>query len=297
MNVLCRCCGSDGVTSLGPLADAVEFAGANLQRPLPGGRLWRCKTCYFVFRDPILTQSEYDSLYSEGASDKWVAEFDRIDFSLVRSQLPKDSRPKAVLDVGCFTGQLLTSLPKQYGLYGVEPNSAAAAIARARGIEIIARTANELASCDQQFDVISACDVIEHVSNPLDFLRQLRPLVRSGGRIIISTGNSDTWLWQIMKSRFWYCHFAEHISFIGARWVGGAPATVGYVPVALIKFNYLYQWPDPRILVGMAKTAAYCASPNVYRWLQRLGTKYASSHVPPGMGATKDHMIFVLELV
>lgn len=44
---------------------------------------------------------------------------------------------------------------------------------------------------EQPFDVIVACEVIEHVAHPDEFLRQLASLVRPGGHILLTTPNGE----------------------------------------------------------------------------------------------------------
>jgi 2-polyprenyl-6-hydroxyphenyl methylase/3-demethylubiquinone-9 3-methyltransferase len=40
-----------------------------------------------------------------------------------------------------------------------------------------------------RFDLVAACEVIEHVAHPLDLLRQLKRFLEPGGRILLTTPN------------------------------------------------------------------------------------------------------------
>jgi len=78
-------------------------------------------------------------LYSAESADVWEAQNERMDFKLVRRLVP--DAPIDVLDVACYTGQLLAGLPKACRLHGIEPNAAAAAKAEAHGVRLAGQMA------------------------------------------------------------------------------------------------------------------------------------------------------------
>jgi SAM-dependent methyltransferase len=292
---ICRSCQKAQAFRIGSLPDVSFFAGRRLEYSLPGGALWRCRACNFVFRHPLLAESQYQSLYENGALDVWDAQREREDFRLIRGVITEagESSPISVLDVGCYTGQLLATLPPSCQSYGIEPNRQAAAAASSRGIRIVGTDASELKSLDLKFDFITACDVIEHFPDPLKFLRTLAAALRPGGKVIVSTGNSDAWLWQVAGARFWYCHYPEHISFLGARWLASEPSKAGLKAVSAIKFNYVGS--GPRAMRAVA-TLAYRASPTLYRKLEGRRRRNLGDGAPPGFGASRDHILCVLRL-
>lgn len=74
-----------------------------------------------------------------------------------------------ILDVGCATGVLLSGLPANFKLFGIEVNGAAAAAASLHGITILGSDVADprLANGDWgSFDVITSIATFEHV---LDF--------------------------------------------------------------------------------------------------------------------------------
>lgn len=277
---------------IGPLPVINTFAGRPLKETLPAANIWRCPRCGFVFRHPLLSPAHYDALYEAGSLGLWDGMAAREDSKLIRHRLAGlDGHVIDALDVGCYTGQLLLSFPKSFRLHGVEPNREAARVSRSKGVEIVADTAAGLEAVDRQFDVITACDVIEHVANPLAFLEQLARKLKAEGRLFVTTGNCDSWFWRFAGARFWYSYFAEHISFIGERWLQMMPGRIGLEMVDFCRFNYLGgNLRMPRL----AAASLYRFSPSLYKSLRNVLLPPAADVIPVGCGATRDHMLFVL---
>jgi 2-polyprenyl-3-methyl-5-hydroxy-6-metoxy-1,4-benzoquinol methylase len=101
--------------------------------------------------------------------------------------------PRRVLDVGCATGELGADLKERFGseVWGVEPDSSFSRSAGDRLDHLIPLPLEEgLARlAGQEFDLIVCADVLEHLDEPLAALRQLRPMLGSGGRCIVSLPN------------------------------------------------------------------------------------------------------------
>ncbi len=91
--------------------------------------------------------------------------------------------PKAgdMLDVGCARGHLM-ALAKEarWQVWGVEPDENTAREARKVG-----PIYDNLAEVDRAFDLVASVHVLEHMSDPLAFLRQKAELIKPGGEMLI----------------------------------------------------------------------------------------------------------------
>ena len=109
----------------------------------------------------------------------------------ILERVPSDAR--CVLDVGCGTGRLGAALKQRQNceVWGIERDAAAAARAEARLDRVLQKDAEEIATTliPETFDAVICGDVLEHLRDPLGFLRKLRLWLKPDGRIIVSLPN------------------------------------------------------------------------------------------------------------
>lgn len=100
----------------------------------------------------------------------------------------------SLLDVGCGTGVFLKSAQKKgWEIYGIEPNPKARQEAIAKvGLKVF-DTANTLNLTDHCFDVITLWHVLEHVSDPKEYILSLSKHLKPGGFIIIAAPNHQSY--------------------------------------------------------------------------------------------------------
>lgn len=214
----CRCCGSLELRRLGLLPRGLTFAGIEMSTPVPGGALFRCKSCNFGMRHPILSDSVYDGLYARSLGSHWTPPSLRSDQLEVAMQVRMRVQSGNVLDFGCGSGELLMELCDSFDLYGIEPSLNAAGVAQAKGVKILPSDAHTLSLFDGYFDVVVAVDVLEHIPEPAELMRTLGKLVKVGGYLVISSGQFGSLAWRILGPQYYYSGCFEHISFLSPDW-------------------------------------------------------------------------------
>jgi SAM-dependent methyltransferase len=98
-----------------------------------------------------------------------------------------------LLEIGCGDGarlELLQSLG--WVVSGVEPDAEAAAIARSRGIPVVAGPLRAGEHASSSLDAVLMCHVIEHLPDAAATLDECRRILKPGGVIIALTPNSDS---------------------------------------------------------------------------------------------------------
>ncbi|MEX1169639.1 MAG: methyltransferase domain-containing protein [Chloroflexota bacterium] len=105
-----------------------------------------------------------------------------------------------VLDVGCNTGYgTIRFAPIAHRVVGVDVSPRAIDAARLRAPdgrpEFILTTGFELPFPAATFDLVTSFQVLEHVPDPLTFLRELARVLRPGGTVILATPNASTRLY------------------------------------------------------------------------------------------------------
>lgn len=117
-----------------------------------------------------------------------------------RSRLvPPATRPGAVLvDVGCGGGLLAPHVAgKGYRHVGVDLVTSALEQARAHGVTVVRGDATALPLTDGCADVVSAGEVLEHVTDLPRVVAEVCRVLRPGGRLVLDTVNS-TWLARLL---------------------------------------------------------------------------------------------------
>jgi SAM-dependent methyltransferase len=104
-------------------------------------------------------------------------------------------------------------LPSEAERFGIEPSRAAAEHAKAKGIQIIDYSDLARPELRNSFDLVTAIDVVEHLSDLQEFRRQLTKALCPGGTVIILTGDAKSASARLL-GRYWlYVNYAEHINF------------------------------------------------------------------------------------
>ena len=299
--ITCPSCQGGYLKSIGKIPDSDFFAGKQLSIKIPGGNLYKCHQCGLFFRYPRLVKNDADKLYQFADSTHWKYRNKiRNDWLLANTFLENIKGGGAILDVACWTGGFLSKQPDQWTKFGIEINQEAAVEARKNGVDIIG---NDIYKANHQFagyfDVITAFDIIEHVDDPVEFVKTLLAYARPGGYIFIGTGNTNAWAWKLAKNRYLYCWQPEHISFFNKQWFQYMQKELGYI---MEEARIIFHNPPPFFVYRALQFIAnifYLFAPLWFRNVRRLWWKVVKrpqrmvDDFPPSW-ITKDHLFVVL---
>ncbi len=151
-------------------------------------RLCECTNCTLQFSDPMLPGGDalYQWLDRDGRyylEERW--EWDRVE-RIVAEQA--SVRPVKVLEFGAGDGRFLkrlSAIPNVQAV-AIERSAEAAARLEGEGIEAYEVAKAEALIGQRTFDFVLSFHCLEHVGDPLGFLRKQRQFASTAGKIIFS---------------------------------------------------------------------------------------------------------------
>lgn len=166
-----------------------------------------------------------------------------------RKPLPSAAPRPKLLDIGCSVGAFLTQAKIHYDASGLEIGKASAQYARDRcHIEINNASINDFDFSQQQYDVISLLEVIEHLEDPLGALKKIASGLHSEGQLLLTTPNFNSLYRRLFGAKWWVINCEdEHIYFFTKASLEKMLNTAGFD----VQFTFFrgYDW------MGMLKLA------------------------------------------
>lgn len=131
---------------------------------------------------------------------------------------------RRLLDIGCSTGWFLRTAKTQgYEVAGVEMSPFAAKKANALlGGGVFT---GKFEDCDfpkESFDIVYSSAVIEHVHDPISFIKSQSDYLKKDGLIFINTPNMDSLAWRRLGGNWSMLQLPDHIVFF-------SPSSITYL--------------------------------------------------------------------
>lgn len=116
-------------------------------------------------------------------------------FTIIGKEVPVQTlRGEYVLDIGCDTGVFIQEAARMFNFtpVGIDVSLASVREARVRGMEAYQASIEDAPAQLKNLAVITAIDLIEHVTRPREFLRAVYERLRPGGVIYLETPNNSS---------------------------------------------------------------------------------------------------------
>ena len=231
--------------------------------------MYLCGNCRCEFLEPQPDDRKLEEIYSahyflgdhSEESDQRISEMKTATANLYLDRLAKAFPTKGArfLEIGCGTGDLLVQAQsRSLEVHGVEFSTISAATANQRlGAELVQPGTIENSSLPiGHFDVIAACDVIEHTRSPRSFLERAYALLRPGGLIFLVTPSLDSWSRKLLGKR-WMDYKVEHLFYFGRTSLARLLADTGFEqPIfegnrKVLTLDYVYHHFDRFTVPGL----------------------------------------------
>lgn len=179
-------------------------------------------------------------------------------------------RFKSFLEIGCGTGYVLSGIAKAYPeatLHGSEIFTAGLTFAAARqpSINFMQMDARNIPFVDE-FDVIGAFDVLEHIEEDAHVLRQIHEALKIHG-IMILTVPQHAWLWSSVDD------YACHVRRYSAKDLSAKVTNAGFEILRSTSFVSSLlpaMWASRFVQKHPAKDVYAAAGLRIVPWLNRI---------------------------
>lgn len=196
-----------------------------------------------------LLEEAYDDSYYGVGSRKFIAPVECVIdyFRGSRARLASNylRNGDTIIDVGCGNGLFLDHLGRlgNYSRVGVElPGKAADRASKIKGVTVIQGTISDIERDADSVELVTLFHVFEHLTEPIEALKILRKIVKTGGHVIVSFPNIDSWQALFFKELWLHLDPPRHLHLFGPR---SFPAIVSDHGFRVIRERFLSFEQDP----------------------------------------------------
>lgn len=211
---------------------------------MPGYRLSRCRKCSMVWdhspAEDLLAQ--YDTTYYTNDNPKGgyanYYEGMKISKNTFRHRLRKIAKKYgkgSILDVGCAFGDCLVEAKKMgwSKAHGVEVSAFARSQARKKNLKVYKGPLRK-AKLQGTYDVIIYQDVIEHIIDPVEELRNAKKYLKKNGILLLITPDIGGFWAKIMRSLWYHYKPGEHVTYFNKQSMRKALKIAGFKNIEII---------------------------------------------------------------
>ena len=193
---ICPACGNDSWTVLfrGRIRDG-SFGKMTNEPAL----IYQCAACTlarletFVIGSPEYESPDYRERYNDSSDDRVLLTMHDPEQAARLSLIGFDKlRDKIVVDYGCGHGAFLDAISGvANSTIGIEPLKVMHPSLKQRGHDVFGYADEALSLLRGKVDVVTSFGVIEHIEDPLEYLRNALALLSENGMLVLQTDNLD----------------------------------------------------------------------------------------------------------
>ncbi len=239
-SVSCAVCGSNDARMLWTKNDATYV---------------RCNVCSLVYENPRLTEKELVDFYSDksyfiqDAEAKITSGYENYYTQCTQALVEEYfdivekyamQKPGVYCDVGCGPGGVLkVAQARRWDAVGVEVSSWAVLEGKKNGLNIFEGSLLDVEFPADHFDVVSMFDVLEHLTTPKEYMREIQRILKPGGVLVVETPNVDGFF-----ARYVYKEKADlikpraHICLYGQMSAKRLVSSIGFSSYKIMTFPY-----------------------------------------------------------
>lgn len=205
----------------------------------------KCGQCQVCFSDTSSVTASNDELYFDGYYGEEVLQEGgkQLIVGLFQKErqwlsLPTGTNSK-VLDVGCGDGTYLRYLPDGYERFGYEPSVPGQKALHKAGIKTV-DIFESSAAPTVRFDLITMWQSLEHIPDPQQTLKALRPWLAKDAELFVSVPNFNSWQRRLFSGRWFHLDPTRHLVHYTPQTLKALLKSCGYEVTWLTTFSLEY---------------------------------------------------------
>jgi 2-polyprenyl-3-methyl-5-hydroxy-6-metoxy-1,4-benzoquinol methylase len=215
---------------------------------LPPYAVARCKSCGLWYLSPRLTESLMHASYEddhyfeggEGGYSSYQAQETTLRHTFrrfLREIARRGMTGGRLLEVGCAYGFFLEEA-KDYFSHRTGTDYSTGALEKARGrADRLILGGTEQIPLGETFDCIACIHVIEHIYDPVAFLRSLTKHLRPGGWLLLATPDMGGFWRPLMRRRWPFFKVPEHVTYFDQKTLGALLTRAGLDGVTPLPYS------------------------------------------------------------
>ncbi len=216
-----------------------------------GRRIVRCRNDNLVMVNPQLTVPEIHHLYNDRYFESpefrgntcigyWayiderplLLEYFRRKIALLKTYLSQGK----LLEIGCGHGFFLEAARNSpFETLGIDISAYAVEYAQKQRLPARLVDLEKAHFPPQSFDAVVAFQLIEHIPNPLKFMREVNRILKPSGVVLLATPNEGGYLRKIMGRHWLSYRHAEHLFFFSPKTLGELLSKSGFSSTEFLK--------------------------------------------------------------
>lgn len=194
----------------------------------------RCRACGLVFAGRRPSEAELAEHYGSYSRADYDSPITRARYRELLGSFERYRRRNRILDVGCGIGYFLEEArDRGWEAHGSELEERAVEIVRAKGLSCVRAPIEPDTFEPDSFDVVTAFEVVEHVSDPLAEAEAIASALRPGGLLYLTTPNFGSLSRRLLRGRWSVVGYPEHLTYFTPSTLRSWLARFGFESVEL----------------------------------------------------------------
>jgi ubiquinone/menaquinone biosynthesis C-methylase UbiE len=171
-------------------------------------RMVRCRKCGLIYLSPRPKKEIIINSYSLSEDKQYISQEKgrQLTFKNCLKTIKRFCQEGSLLDIGAASGIFVkAAVDAGYKACGLEPSEWMCEFARKHyNVTLLPGEVENAKFKDNSFDIITMWDVLEHIPDPMNTLKEVKRILKPGGFLVINYPRIDDPLSRIFGRHWWF---------------------------------------------------------------------------------------------